>query len=83
MLLIDVPIQNRGQQLQIYEVFNLPVLHGYLSAQYIINHKYIGVTYDETKAVAIMDQQYTAWQHANCTVLQNKCTIPTTNPHHV
>ena len=55
LLLIDVPIQNRAQQLQMYEIFNLPV-----SAQYKINHMYIGVTYDETKAVAIMDQQYIA-----------------------
>ena len=28
LLLIDVPVQDRAQQLQIYEVFNLPVLHG-------------------------------------------------------
>ena len=65
LLLIDVPIQNRAQQLQIYEVFNLPVPHSNLSAQYKIIHRYIGVTYDETKAVAIMDQQYIACQHAN------------------
>ena len=56
LLLIDVPIQNRAQQLQIYEVFNLPVSHSNLSVQYKINHRYIRVTYDETKAVAIMDQ---------------------------
>ena len=43
----------------------LPVPHSNLSAQYKINHRYIGVTYDETKAVAIMDQQYIACQHAN------------------
>ena len=60
-----MPIQNRAQQLQIYEVYNPTVLHGNLSAQYKINHSYIGVTYDDTKAVAIMDQQYIACQHAN------------------
>ena len=60
-----MPIQNRAQQLQIYEVFNLPLLHSNLSAQYKFNHRYIGVTYDETKVVAITDQQYIACQHAN------------------
>ena len=60
-----MPIQNRAQQVQIYEVFSLPVPQSNLSAQYKINHGYIGVTYDETMAVAIMDQQYMAFQHAN------------------
>ena len=65
LLLINVCIQNRPQKLQIYEVFTLPVPHNNLSAKYKINHKYIGVTYDETNAVAIMEQQYSARQHAN------------------
>ena len=65
LLLIHVTMQNRIQQLEIYEVFNLLVLHGNLSAQYKINHRYTRVTYDETKAVAIMDQQYIACQHAS------------------
>ena len=68
LFLINVTILNRALQLQIYEVYevlNLPVLHNNLSAQYKINHRYIGVTYDETKAVAIMDQQYIACPHAN------------------
>ena len=65
LLLIDVPIQNRVQQLQIYEVFHLPVPHSNLSAEYKVNYKYIGVMYDETKAVAISDLQYRACQHAN------------------
>ena len=65
LLLINVPIQNRPQQLQIYEVFSLQVPHINLSAQYKINYKYIGVTYDETKAVAITDQQYISCKHAN------------------
>ena len=81
LLLIDVPIQNRAQQLQIYEVFNLSVPHRNLSAQYKISHKYLGVTYDETKAVAIMDQQYIACQHGNgqfCRI--NAPFQPLTNP---
>ena len=60
LLLVDVPIQNRAQQFQIYEVLSVPVLHSNLSAQYKINCRYIGVTYDETKEVAITDQQYIA-----------------------
>ena len=44
LLCIDVPIQNRALQLQIYIIFSLPV-----------NHKYIGITYDETKAVAVIE----------------------------
>ena len=53
-----------AQQLQIYEIFCLPVPHSNISTQYKINHKYIGVTDDETKAVAITDEQYIACQHA-------------------
>ena len=65
LLLIDVPIQNRAQQLQIYDIFNLPVLHSNLSAQYKIIQRYIGVTYNETNAAAITYQQYMGCQHAN------------------
>ena len=36
--------------------FSVLVSHSNLSAQYKIDHMYIGVTYDETKAVAILDQ---------------------------
>ena len=32
LLPIDVPIQDRSQQLQIYEIFNLPVSHSDISA---------------------------------------------------
>ena len=46
----------QGTPLQIYEVFNLPVPHSNLSAQCKITHRYIRVTYDETKAVAITYQ---------------------------
>ena len=77
LLLTNVPIQNRAKQLQIYEVFNLPIPHSNLSAQYKIDHSYIGVIYEETKAVSIMNQQYIACQHK--TVLQNKCTLPTSH----
>ena len=65
LLLINVPIQNRAQQLQIHEVFSSPVPHSNLSAEYKVNHKYIGVMYDDTKGVAISDVQYRACQPAN------------------
>ena len=75
LLLIDVPIQNRAQQLEIYEVFNLPVLHSNLSAQYKINHRHI-VTCDIT-----VHHESTVHSLSACrwTVLPNKFTIPT--PH--
>ena len=44
-LFINVPIQNRVQQLQTNEVFNLPVLHSNPSGQYKINHRYKRVIY--------------------------------------
>ena len=55
LLLINIPKQNRAQQLQIYEVFSLPVPHSNLSPEYKVNYKFIGVAYDVTKAVAITD----------------------------
>ena len=51
LLLINVPIQDHTQQLKIYEVFNLVIPHGNLSAKYNIVSKYLGITYDEMKAV--------------------------------
>ena len=65
LLLINVPIQDRAQQLQMNEISSLPVLHGNISAQYKINNKCIGATYDETQAVMITKQQYSTCLHAN------------------
>ena len=48
LLLIDVCIQVRVQQFQIYDIFNLKFPCGDISAQYEIDNKYIGVAYDET-----------------------------------
>ena len=50
LLLIDVHIQDHAQQLKIYQVFNLVIPHRHLSACYNIDTKYLGITYDETKA---------------------------------
>ena len=65
LLLIDVPIQDRAQQPQIYKISNLPVSHGDMSGRYKINDKYIGITHDETQAVVITEQQYSTCLHAN------------------
>ena len=65
LLLIDVPIQDCTQQLEIYQVFNLVIPHSNLSAHYAIDTKYLGVTYDETKAVEILEQQFITCQQAN------------------
>ena len=46
LLLIDVPIQDNAQQLEIYEVFNLALPHGNFSAQYKLNSRYLGKTND-------------------------------------
>ena len=65
LLLIDVPIQDRAKQLQIYEIFNLPVPHSDVSSRYKINDKYIGITCDKTQAIVITKQQHSTCLHAN------------------
>ena len=64
-LLIDIPIQARAQQLQIYKIFNLPVPLGDVSAQYKINNKYIGITCDKTQVLVITDQLCSTCLHAD------------------
>ena len=53
LLLIDLPIWDRSQQITIYEVFTLNILHGNFSVHYDINTKYLGITKDETMAVEL------------------------------
>ena len=65
LLVIDVPIEYREQQLQIYEIFNLPLPQDDMSARYYINDKYIGITYDETQAEVITEEQYSTSLHTN------------------
>ena len=64
LLLIDVPIQDHAQQLEIYDVFNLVIPHRNFSACYNTDSKYLGITYDETKAVEISEQQFSTCQKA-------------------
>ena len=64
-LLIDVPTQDRAQQLQIYEIVIPPVPHVDISARYKISDKYIGITFEETQAVVITEQKYSSCLHTN------------------
>ena len=65
LLLINVLIQDQTQELEIYEVFNLVIPHRNFSACYNINSKYVGITYDKTKAVEILEQQFSKCQKAS------------------
>ena len=78
LLLIAVLIQNKAQQLQIYEIFSLPIPHSNLSAQY----KLI-ISIQEQH---MMRQMQLPWQICSTDLvsiptgsLQERCTIPT--PH--
>ena len=72
LLLIDVTIQDRSQQLSIYKIFTLHIPHGNFTAHYDINTKYLRIIQDETMAVEI-SQQFRICQEAN----GQFCTIPT------
>ena len=81
LLLINGPIQEHVQQLKIYEVFNLVIPYRNLSAHYNIDSKYLDITYDETKAVEILEQQFSTCQQANrqlCSI--NAPLQPLANP---
>ena len=81
LLLINVPIQDHAQQLKIYEVFHLGIPHRNFSACYNIHNRYLGIMYDETKAVEILEEQFNTGQKANrqfCSL--NTPLQPITNP---
>ena len=81
LLLISVPIQDRAEQLVIYEVFNLAIPHGNFSADYSIHNRYLGIMHDETKAVEISEDQFKTCQKANrqfC--ILNTPLLPLTKP---
>ena len=81
LLLIDVPIQDRAQQIQIYQIINLPVPVGNYSMTYTMETKYLGVTYDRTKAMDIPGEQFKLCKEANgqfCPLLTP--LQPLTNP---
>ena len=65
LLLTDVPIQDRSQQITIYNVFTLNIPHGNFTAHYDITTKYLGITKDETMAVKPSSTQFQVFQAAN------------------
>ena len=73
LLLIDVPIQDKSQQITIYEVFTLDIPQRNFTACYDITTKYLGTTKDETMAVELSSHQFQICQAAN----GQFCTIPT------
>ena len=54
-----------AQQLEIYEVFNLVIPHRNFSAYYNTNNRYLGIIYDESKAVEFSEEQFNTCQKAN------------------
>ena len=58
LLLIDVPIQDHAQQMEIYEVFNLNIPHGNFSTHFDMQNKYLGITSDETSTIEISEDQF-------------------------
>ena len=58
LLLIDVPIHNRSQQIAIHEVLTLSIPHGNYSAHYDINTKYLDFTKDATMVVELSPTQF-------------------------
>ena len=65
LLLIDVPLLDRTQQLSIYKIFTLDIPHGNFTAQYDASTQYLGVTQDETMAVEILQHQFSICQRVN------------------
>ena len=65
LLLIDVPIQNHAQQVEIYGVFNLDIPHGNVSAHHDMQNKNLGITHDKTSTVEISEDQFQTCRKAN------------------
>ena len=58
LLLIDIPIQDRLQQITIHEILTLSIPQGNYSAHYDISTKYLGITKDVTMAVELSTSQF-------------------------
>ena len=54
LFLIDVLIQDRSQQLSIYNIFTLDIPHGTFTAHYDISTQYLRITQNKTMAVEIL-----------------------------
>ena len=81
LLLIDIPIQDHAQQIEIYEVFNLDTPHGNYSLSYDTDNKYLGITLDETSAIEILEDQFWTCKrvHRQLCIL-NTPPLPLANP---
>ena len=53
------------QQISIYRIFALDILHGNITAHYEVDTKYLRITWDETMALEISDKQYSTCKEAN------------------
>ena len=81
LLLIDVPIQDRAQQIQIYQIINLLVPVGNYLMRYTMDTKYLGVTYDRTKAIDISEEQFKLCKEVNVQFCPLSMPLqPLTNP---
>ena len=81
LLLIDVPVHDCAQQIEVYEAFNLDVPHGNYSLYYDIEEKYLGITLDETSATEILENQFQTCKKASgqfC--ILNTPLLPLANP---
>ena len=58
LLLIDMPIQDRSQQITIHEILTLDIPHGNYSTHYDVDTKYLGITKDATMAVELSTTQF-------------------------
>ena len=65
LLLTDVPIQDKSQQITIYQVFSLHIPHGNFQQGYNIDTKYLGITSDDTMAMALSTSHFKTCQTAN------------------
>ena len=81
LLLIDVPLQDCVQQIEIYEVFSLDIPHGNYSLHYDIGNKYLSITLDEIIVIEILEDQFQTYKRANGQFyILNAPVLPLANP---
>ena len=81
LLLINVPIQDHAQLIEVYEVLNLDIPHENFSTCYDTWNKYLGIPLDETSTIEISEDQFNTCQKANgqfCVL--NTPLLPLANP---
>ena len=65
ILLIDIPIQDKSQQYQLYQVINLPVPHQNTTAKYAIDTEFVAISYNEDNLIPVTSSQFTECLKAN------------------